>query len=331
MGAAPANQPVTGSNRDGGAYLVLDVVLLSLDENTGGYASKERPRVPVLACADALRSGGAAVDIVTAGDDAEIDTALKAAEAGAAGQAGETGQAGESGQAGEARLIVAATTDSQLRAVVRRLVRRHAPPPSTRPDNLAPDRTIFDLPPLAVLPLTPAIPDLVRRLRLPVDPVDVAAATLGGRTRRLDLVRHDGGSVMLHQCLLGGVDGSGRAVPWRGRVEVDDAVLTDGGDPIVACAIANAGHSDVDGLPLVVNADPADGALDVAVAVPVVRPRRLLRRASLRFEVRRARGRAVSVTPHVEEIHIVDDGVAGTLTHKRSWWIEREAWAAYVL
>ncbi len=304
---------------------MLDVVLLSLDDRSGGCASEERPRVPVLACADALRSGGATVDIVTAGDDAEIDTALKAVEAGVAGQSGETGQASAT------RLIFAATTDSQLRAVVRRLVRRHAPPPSERPTDLAPDRTIFDLPPLAVLPLTPAIPELVRRLRLPVDPVDVAAATLAGRTRRFDLVRHDGGSVTLHQCLLGGIDGSGRAVPWRGRIEVDDALLTDGGEPIIACAIANAGRSDVDGLPLVVDADAADGAMDVAIAVPVVRRRRLLRRASLRFEVRRARGRAVSVTPHQEEIHIVDDGVAGTLTRKRSWWTERAAWAAYVL
>ncbi len=304
---------------------MLDVVLLSLGERTGLCAPDERPRVPVLACADALRSGGATVDIVTAGDDGEIDTAIKAVEAGEAVQTGETGQAGAT------RLIVAATTDSQLRAVVRRLVRRHAPPPSKRPSDMAPDRTIFDLPPLAVLPLMPAIPDLVRRLRLPVDPVDVAAATLGGRTRRLDLLRHDGGSVTLHQCLLGGIARTGYAVPWRGRIEVDDALLTNGGDLIIACAIANVGYSDVDGLPLVVEADATDGALDVAVAVPVVRRRRLLRPARLRFEVRRARGRAVSVTPHEEEIQVTDDGVAGTLARKRSWWTERAAWAAYVL
>ena len=118
--------------------------------------------------------------------DAEIDTAVKTVEA------------------GEARLVVAAATDGELRAVVRRLVRRYAPPPSKRPAELPADRTVFDLPPLAVLPLAPAVPDLVGGWVCRQQPADVAAATLGGRERRLDLLRNDAGSVTLHGCMLGG-------------------------------------------------------------------------------------------------------------------------------
>ena len=54
------------------------------------------------------------------------------------------------------------------------------------------------------------------------------------------------------------------------RVEVDDAVLSDGSQPLFACAVANAaGYAVVDGLPLTPAADPADGVVDVAVAFGV--------------------------------------------------------------
>jgi hypothetical protein len=289
-----------------------DVLASSQPGRDDQHASSQKPRVPVLACADALRAGGATVQFVTACSDAEIDAAVKPVEA------------------GDARLIVAAATDAELRAVVRRLVRHHAPPPSKRPSDLPPDRTVFDLPPLAVLALAPGVPDLVGLLDLPRDPATVAAAVLGGRERRLDLLRNDAGSVTLGGALIGGVDASGSVAPWRGRVEVDDAVLTEGDEPILACSVRNVGSSEVDGLPLVTAADATDGIIQVAVAVPVL-TRRLLRGTSVRFEVRRARGRGASVTPRDAEVPNVDDGVAGTLTRKRSWWIERGAWAAYVM
>jgi hypothetical protein len=250
---------------------------------------------------------------VTACSDAELDDAVKPLIA------------------GEADLVVAADSDGQLRAVLRRLVRAYAPAPSRRSEHtLPPHRTIPDLPPIGVLPLAPAVPQLVTELRLPTDPGSVAAAVLGGRCRRLDLLRNDHGSVTLHGALVGGVDESGSvAVPWRGRVEVDDAVLTDGEEPVVACAISNAGPVTVDGLPLIIDAPVDDGRITVAVAVPV-RVRRPLRAPTVRFEVRRARGRAVAVTPRDVEIPLLDDGVAGTLARKRSWWSERSAWAVYI-
>ena len=77
------------------------------------------------------------------------------------------------------RLVVAAATDGQLRAVVRRLVRRYAPPPSRRPADLAGDRTVPDLPPIGVLPLDRPARSATspRGSGLPRDPAD------GGRRR----------------------------------------------------------------------------------------------------------------------------------------------------
>ena len=181
----------------------------------------------------------------------------------------------------------------------------------------------------------------------------MAKAVLGGDVRRLDLLRNDGGSVTLHGALLGGVDATGRAAAWRGRVELDDTVLADGKEPVLACAVANAdGYARLDDLPLAPAADPCSGTVTVAVAVPVpVRvallapprdgehpssqkfPSLLLHSlpsgsGRLRIEVRRATGRAVSVTP-TADLPYVDDGVEATLTRKRAWWVEPGAWAVY--
>jgi hypothetical protein len=309
---APGGDPDAGHDGDAAGGTGCGAICGEAGGGCGtGTSCGTSTRVPVLACADALRAAGASVTMTTAYTDSDLDSATKPVES------------------GDARLIVVAATDGELRAVVRRLVRRYAPPPSKRPAELRADRTVFDLPPLAVLPLAPAVPPLVERLGLPQDPVEVAAAVLGDRVRRLDLLRTDAGSVTLHGCLLGGADETGAVVPWRGLVEVDDAVLSAGDEPLLACSIRNVGPSTVDGLPLVSAASAEDGVLDVAVAVAVTRSRPL-RRRSLTFEVRRARGRAVSVHPRDNEPHLVDDGVVGVLGRRRTWWMERGAWAAYV-
>lgn len=272
------------------------VVILTLAEGCGA------PRVPVLECQDALRAKGAEIELVTAGSDGEIDDALGL----------------------DGRLIVAAAADGQVRAVVRRLVRRHAPAASRRPADLPSDRTVPDLPPFGLLPLAPDGPDLASRLGVPRDPAQVAAAVLGGRVRRVDLLRNDGGSLTLDGALLGGADDDGRAVPFKASVNVDDAVLSNGREPLIAAVVANAaGYSAFDGLPLLVDPRPFDGVLDVAVALAV------RRRGKVEIEVRRGRGRAVAVTPRAE-LPFLDDGVAGSLTRKRTWWMERAAWGLYV-
>jgi hypothetical protein len=286
-------------------------------------------RVPVLACQDALRRGaspGSVTEIVALDSDSDIDDAVKRAEADGA------------------RLVVAGG-DGQLRAVIRRMVRRSLPRAGHRPDDLPADRTVPDLPPVGVLPLGPppdasGVPDLASRLGLARTPEAVAAAVLGGRSRRVDLLRNDGGSVTLHGALLGGADDQGRPVAWRARIDVDDALLSDGHEPLLACVIANAdGYAIVGGLPLVTRADPADGLVDVGVA--------LAPGPDGQIEVRRARGRAVALTTGAQSssdgplsaapaddsdgIQFTDDGVDGVLTRKRTWWVERAAWAVYQL
>jgi diacylglycerol kinase family enzyme len=287
---------------------VVKVVILSLGDATCGCDGGTcGARTEVLACRDALRASGAEVIVHTAHEDASIDEAL----------------------AWQARLVVASAADGQLRAVVRRLVRRYAPAPSQRPDDLPAGRTVYDLPALGVLPLGPGSRDLTARLGLPRAPSDVATAVLADRVRRLDLLRTDAGSVTLDGTLLGGADDGGRAVPFRARVEVDDQVLSDGTEPLLVTAIANAaGYTSFDGLPLLPDADGADGRLDVAVALPVVGKGGLFRPREIRVEVRRTSGRAVVVSPR-EEVPFFDDGVSGSLDRKRTWWLEPGAWAVY--
>ncbi|HEY0359697.1 MAG TPA: diacylglycerol kinase family protein [Mycobacteriales bacterium] len=279
-------------------FTPVDVLLLAPGSAT---------RVPVLQCADALRAG-AVVEVVDVDSDGAVDAAVDRA------------------YASGARLVVAGG-DGPLRAVLRRMVRRSLPRGGERPADLPRHRTVPDLPPVGLLPVDPpAETDLVRRLGLPTTPAGVADAVLGGAARRLDLLRNDAGSVTLKAALLGGVDPDGRGVPWAARIDVDDTVLSDGTEALLACGIANTGSLDaVPGLTLVVEAGPTDGLIDVGVAVPVAGRRRP------EIQVRRARGRAVAVTPTVDEqeVPFADDGIAGTLTRKRTWWMEHGAWAAY--
>lgn len=300
-------------------------------DDTAAESGEERcetPRVPVLACADELTARGARVSTVTARSDAEIDEVLARLD-GPPRADGLTWPDPD----GKTRLIVATASDGQLRAVLRRLVRRYAPPPSRRPADLADNRTVPDLPPVGVLPLDPArsgtARDLAAQLGLPRDPAGVAAAVLDGTARRLDLLRNDGGSVTLDGALLGAADDSGRPLHWRARVEVDGAVLSDGSEPITACAIGNAGgYARLGEVDLLGGPDPADGRVTVGVAVPVV-TRSALGRKKVRLEVRRARGRAVAVVPRDEKVPFLDDGVEGELNRKRSWWTEPGAWAVW--
>ncbi|PPA60303.1 diacylglycerol kinase family protein [Micromonospora chalcea] len=300
-------------------------------DDTAAESGEERcetPRVPVLACADELTARGARVTTVTARSDAEIDEVLARLD-GPPRPDGLTWPDPD----GKTRLIVATASDGQLRAVLRRLVRRYAPPPSRRPADLADNRTVPDLPPVGVLPLDPArsgtARDLAAQLGLPRDPAGVAAAVLDGTARRLDLLRNDGGSVTLDGALLGAADDAGRPLHWRARVEVDGTVLSDGSEPITACAIGNAGgYARLGEVDLLGGPDPADGRVTVGVAVPVV-TRSALGRKKVRLEVRRARGRAVAVVPRDEKVPFLDDGVEGELSRKRSWWTEPGAWAVW--
>ncbi|MET8355753.1 hypothetical protein [Micromonospora sp. NPDC005171] len=325
---APTSQTDTGQTDTDQASSQASAGKASTGQTDGDQCATERPRVPVLACADALTARGARVETVTARSDAEIDAVLARLD-GPPRPDGLTWPDPDS----KIRLVVATASDGQLRAVLRRLVKRYAPAPSKRPADLPGNRTLPDLPPVAVLPLDPARGgphrDLAAQLGLPRDPAAVATAVLDGTPRRLDLLRNDGGSVTLDGALLGAADDAGRPLHWRARVEVDDTILTDGAEPLLACAVGNAGgYATLDDVTLLTAPDPADGQVEVAVAVPVV-VRSSWGRKRVRLEVRRARGRAVSVLPREGKVPYLDDGVEGELTRKRSWWIEPGAWAVW--
>ena len=323
--------------------MVHHVLLLSLtrgdeapDEGgrPGRSGTTRQPRVPVLACRDALRTAGATVDLIEAGSDADIDDALSLALS----------------STPEAKIIVVVEAVGQLRAVVRRLLRRYAPPPSSRPPTLPPDRTVHDLPPIGVLPLVGGGAQLGMGswLGVPQRAEATAAAVIAGHCRRLDLLRTDAGSVTLDGVVFGAPARSGAAsgapsgvpsdVPSDAasgvpsgtgvvaRIVVDDMVLSDGGEPLLGAVIANgSGYATINGLPVLPGADATDGLLDVAVVASATR-KRLRRDAPI--EVRRARGRAVSVEP-ASAAGFVDDGVPGELTRRRTWWMERAAMAVY--
>ncbi|WP_027660563.1 hypothetical protein [Salinispora fenicalii] len=321
-----------GSERDAPGTCGSDGACCSETDKTTGEPSTERcetPRVPVLACADALTARGARVDLVTARSEREIDEVLSRLD----GPPRPDGL-GWPDPSSRTRLIVGTASDAQLRTVLRRLVRRYAPPPSRRPADLPVNRTVPDLPPVGVLPLDPARGggqprDLAAQLGLPRDPVAVAAAVLEGTPRRLDLLRNDAGSVTLDGALLGAADEGGQPLHWRGRVEVDDTLLSAGDDPLLACAIGNAGgYARLADVTLLATPDPGDGLVEVAVAVPVLTSSRWGRRR-VRLEVRRARGRAVAVVPREGAIPFLDDGAEGQLKRKRSWWTEPGAWAVW--
>lgn len=302
------------------------VVICDLSDEPEDSCGSNAPRVPTLACRDALISGGASVELYTARSDQEIDSLIARLD-GPARPDGLTWPDGGNGT----RLIIAANSDSEVRGLVRRMVRRWAPPPSRRPADLERGRTLPDLPPVAILPLGTV--KLVGELGLPSTPNDVAKAVLGGAVRRIDLFRSDAGPVTLHGALIGGVSANGQASVWRGHVELDDTALADAGDAILACAVANAaGYTHLDdaglaGIEMAPRADASSGTITVAVAVAQT-TRSRLGRSRVRVEVRRATGRAVSVTPE-SDVPMVDDGVDGVLSRKRAWWVEPNAWGVY--
>lgn len=304
----------------------IKVVICDLRDEPENTCAQSSPRVPVLGCRDALASARASVELYTARSDQQIDELIARLDA----PPRPDGLSWPMAEGG-IRLIIAASSDSEVRGVVRRMVRRWAPPPSRRPADLPEGRTVGDLPPIAILPLGDV--PLVRQLGLASDASDVAAAVLAGRVHRFDLLRSDAGPVTLHGTLIGGVGAGGQAAPWRGRVELDDIALADSSDAILACAVANAaGYTRLDdaglpGIDLAPKASAASGSLTVAVAV-AQRTRPRFGRARARVEVRRATGRAVSVTPEAD-VPMVDDGVQGTLARKRAWWVEPRAWGAF--
>jgi hypothetical protein len=219
---------------------------------------------------------------------------------------------------------VAAAADGQVRAVVRRLVRKHLPAPSERPAACRPIARCPTCRRSACCRSTRRAPTSRRGSGCRANPAAVAAAVLGGHVRRFDLLRNDGGSLTLDGALLGRRRRHGPRGPVPAAINVDDAELSSGREQLLAAVVANAaGYSAFDGPPAVGGS---------AAHRRRSRRRRRARRPSA--SARRGRGPArtrprgrgdAGRGPPVPRRRR-----GGTLTRKRTWWMERAAWGVYV-
>jgi len=232
------------------------------------------------------------------------------------------------------RRLVLAGGDGSLHELVKRLWRRGS---------------LADVP-VGLLPMGTGN-DFARYLDLPLDAEGAARVVLTGRPRWLDLIRSDGGGgVVVNAVHLGqGAEAAERAGALKGRlgrlaypvgavaslfgphgwhlhVNVDDEVIADGSHKLLMVAIGN-GSSIGGGAPVFPDADAGDGALDVLVLGPVGSGGPGTGGQAFRL-VRRARGRAVTITPSKGvEVEVNADGELGKLKARRSWWVEPSAWS----
>jgi diacylglycerol kinase family enzyme len=131
--------------------------------------------------------------------------------------------------------------------------------------------------------------DFARTLGIPLDPEAAARVVLHGHRRTLDLLDDGRGGIVVNAVHVGvGAEASRRAAPlkpwlgrfayavgavaaglrvpgWRLRVTVDDEMVADGGRRILMVGIG-AGAYIGGGTPLLPDAEPGDGAVDVVVS-----------------------------------------------------------------
>lgn len=202
--------------------------------------------------------------------------------------------------------------------------------------------------------------DFAATLDLPDVPVEAAQVITAGRTRRIDLIIDDQDGVVVNAAHIGiGAEAAKAAQPWKkalgpigyligaaltgvrglttpgARVEitVDGKTLTRK-EPVIQVAVGN-GSFVGGGTPLLPDADPSDGELDVAVSY-TESPRR---RIAYAWHVRRGdhhrrddvvylRGSEVSVRG--EKLACTSDGELSGPRSEHSWRIEPAALTMYV-
>ncbi len=208
--------------------------------------------------------------------------------------------------------------------------------------------------------------DLARTLGLPLDPEDGARVVLEGSPRRLDVLREDGGLLVVNAVHAGVGASAGRraerlkelmgavAYPvgaalagaaergWELRVEVDGRPVgapsgewsADGGTPLLMVGICN-GPTVGGGTALCPDADPGDGLLDVLVSAATGPAERVAFGAALRSgrhgerdDVVLARGRELAVSG--EAVDIDADGEVHEGWTSQTWRLDPGAWSVVV-
>lgn len=131
--------------------------------------------------------------------------------------------------------------------------------------------------------------DFARTLGIPLEPAGAARVVLHGHRRTLDLLHDDRGGIVVNAVHLGvGAEASRRATPlkpwlrrfayavggvvaglrapgWHLRVTVDDETIADGDRRVLMVGIGN-GVTIGGGTPLLPDAEPGDGRVDVLVS-----------------------------------------------------------------
>lgn len=202
--------------------------------------------------------------------------------------------------------------------------------------------------------------DFAATLGLPDDPVEAAEVIVAGLTREIDLIIDDRDEVVVNAAHIGiGAEAAKAARPWkkalgpvgyivgavltgvrglttpgaRLEITVDGTSLTRK-QPVIQVAVGNGGFVG-GGTPLLPEADPSDGELDVAVSY-TESPRR---RIAYAWHVRRGdhhrrddvvylRGTEVSVRG--DKLACTSDGELSGPRSEHSWRIEPAALTMYV-
>ncbi|MGH3425019.1 MAG: diacylglycerol/lipid kinase family protein [Nocardioidaceae bacterium] len=194
--------------------------------------------------------------------------------------------------------------------------------------------------------------DFARSARLSTNPSEAAQQLLAAEPQKVDLLVDDAGGVVVNAVHLGlGAEAGAAARPWKKalgpvgyavgatisgftRPGLDLHVLVDGAPvksrgKVLQVAIGNGPYVG-GGAPLLPDADPTDGLLDVAVSYANPPLRRLAYAAQLRVgqhtrrdDVTLVRGTRVEVSG--EPFRCNADGEIGSLVGGRTWWVDAGA------
>ncbi|WP_167006470.1 YegS/Rv2252/BmrU family lipid kinase [Mumia sp. ZJ430] len=199
--------------------------------------------------------------------------------------------------------------------------------------------------------------DFARTLGLPDDPVDAARGLLDAEPQPLDLAVDKDGAVVVNAVHVGvGALAGEEAGPWKRRLGplgyavgavkaglvgaperlrvVVDGRLVDHGDDVVQAAVG-IGRYVGGGAPLLPDADPSDGLLDITISHADALPRRLayglrlLRgRHTERDDVVSVRGREVTISGDAMTWNA--DGEVSDGMRTRTWRIEQAGYRMLV-